>query len=153
MIWLGDFNAHHFLWEEERNAHLCTTGEAQEVAQQIIELMADYDMQMALPKGRPTLQSTSSGNWTRPDNFFCTTHTLDMITSCDTKLRRRPPCTDHVPILSTLELNIPRSANNANCNYRDVDWNDHQNRSPISERGARPGRNAKASCCRKGAQI
>ena len=122
MIWLGDFNAHHFLWEEERNAHLCTTGEAQEVAQQIIELMADYDMQMALPKGRPTLQSTSSGNWTRPDNFFCTAHTLNMITSCDTKPRRRPPCTDHVPILSTLELNIPRSSNAINRNFREVEW-------------------------------
>lgn len=122
IILLGDFNAHHYLWEETRNAHLCTTPEAQETAQRIIELLMDYDLQMALPKDKPTLQSTSSGNWTRPDNVFCTSHTLDSFTLCDTAPRRRPPCTDHVPIFSTLDFNIPHTSTNVTHNFRDVDW-------------------------------
>ena len=122
MIWLGDFNAHHFMWEEERNAHLCNPADAQETAQQIINLMAEHDMSMALPKDRPTLQSTSSGNWTRPDNVFCTSHTLDAIKLCDTKPRRRPPCTDHVPILTTLNLEVPRANLTVTRNFRETDW-------------------------------
>ncbi|KIK37437.1 hypothetical protein CY34DRAFT_92729, partial [Suillus luteus UH-Slu-Lm8-n1] len=46
----------------------------------------------------------SSGNWTRPDNVFGSAHTLDSFISCNTAPRRRPPCTDHVPILSNLAL-------------------------------------------------
>lgn len=102
--------------------HLCTPPEAQEAAQRIIELLTDHDMRMALPRNKPTLQSTSSGNWTRPDNIFCTTHTLDTFTLCDTAPRRRPPCTDHVPILCTLDLNIPHTTTTATYNYRDVEW-------------------------------
>jgi len=128
IILLGDFNAHHFLWEEARNAHLCTPPEAQEVAQRIIELLADRDLQMALPKDKPTLQSTSSGNWTRPDNVFCTAHTLELFTLCDTAPRRRPPCTDHVPILSTLDLDIPRTTTTTTYNFRDVDWKEFRDR-------------------------
>jgi hypothetical protein len=79
-------------------------------------------MQMALPKDRPTLQSTSTGNWTRPDNVFCTDHTLNIITQCDTKPRRHPPCTDHVPILTTLELEVPTTIHNATRNFKGVDW-------------------------------
>jgi len=128
IILLGDFNAHHFLWEEARNAHLCTPPEAQEVAQRIIELLVDRDLQMALPKDKPTLQSTSSGNWTRPDNVFCTAHTLDSFTLCDTAPRRRPPCTDHVPILSSLDLNIPCTTTTTTFNFRDVDWKEFRDR-------------------------
>jgi hypothetical protein len=122
IILLGDFNAHHFLWEETRNTHLCMPPKAQEAAQRIIELLADYDLQMALPKDKPTLQSTSSGNWTRPDNVFCTAHTLDSFTLCNTAPRRRPPCTDHVPIFSILDFDIPHTSSITTFNFRDVDW-------------------------------
>jgi len=124
MLWLGDFNAHHFLWEEEHNTHLCNTAEAQETSQKLIDLIANYDMQMALPKDRPTLQSTSTSNWTRPDNIFCTAHTIEAIILCDTRLQRRPPCTDHVPILTTINWETPLAINAATHNYRDVDWED-----------------------------
>ncbi|KAG1797383.1 uncharacterized protein HD556DRAFT_1217608, partial [Suillus plorans] len=60
-------------------------------------------------------------NWTRPDNVFCTSHTLDSFTLCDTTPGRRPPCTDNVPIYSTLDLDISRSTTTTTFNYRDVD--------------------------------
>ena len=122
VIWLGDINCHHTLWEEECNRHLCETREAQTHAQAWIELIAEYGMCQALPKNKPTLQSTSSGNWTRPDNVFCTDHTLDSFIICNTAPRLCPLKTDHVPILSTLDLELPQATTTVNFNYRDVDW-------------------------------
>ena len=54
MIWAGDFNHHHLLWDEERNAHLFTTHNL-DTAQTLIDLLADYSMMMLLPKNIPTL--------------------------------------------------------------------------------------------------
>jgi hypothetical protein len=111
---LGDFNVHHHLWEELRNAHLYEPAEAQETAQWPIKLLADYDLRMALPKDKLTLQSMSSSNWTRPDNVFCTAHMLDAFISCNTAPRCRTPCTDHVPILSNIDLEIPHTSTTTN---------------------------------------
>ena len=63
MFWLGDFNRHHPLWDEERNSHLFTRSVLDD-AQKLLDLLADYGMTQALPKDLPTLQSSSSGNWT-----------------------------------------------------------------------------------------
>jgi hypothetical protein len=83
LVILGDFNAHHRLWEEARNTHLCTPPEALEAVQHVIKLMADHDLQMVLPRDKPTLQSTSSSNWTRLDKVLCTSHTHNSFTLCD----------------------------------------------------------------------
>ena len=122
MLLLGDINCHHTLWEEERNRHLCEPQTAQDNANAWIELLADYGLSQALPKDKPTLQSSSSQNWTRPDNVFCTDHTLSSFIVCDTAPRLRAPKTDHVPILSILDLEIPRATTTTAYNYREVDW-------------------------------
>ncbi|KAG2052021.1 hypothetical protein BDR06DRAFT_888815, partial [Suillus hirtellus] len=79
-------------------------------------------MCQALPKDKPTLQSTSSGNWTRPDNVFCSDNTLESFIICDTAPRLRAPKTDHVPILITLDLEIPQATVTISHNYRETDW-------------------------------
>ncbi|KAG2145925.1 hypothetical protein DEU56DRAFT_731870, partial [Suillus clintonianus] len=56
-------------------------------------------------------------NWTRPDNVFCISHTLHSFMLCDTAPRCHPPCTDHVPIYSTLNLNILCATTLINLNY------------------------------------
>ena len=63
MIWLGDFNCHHPLWEEERNLHLLTETYLN-AAEPLLHLLAEYGMQQALPKNMPTLQSLATKNWT-----------------------------------------------------------------------------------------
>ena len=63
MIWLGDFNRHHPLWEEERNLHLLTETYLN-AAEPLLLLLAEYGMQQALPKDMPTLQSLATKNWT-----------------------------------------------------------------------------------------
>jgi hypothetical protein len=69
VILLGDFNRHHPDWDESRNAQLFTTA-ALDLAQPLLDLISARSLHMALPKDIPTLQSTSSKNYTRPDNVF-----------------------------------------------------------------------------------
>ena len=66
MIWLGDFNRHHLMWEEDANSHLF---EAENVISPLLGLLYRQDMLLALPKGIPTFQ-TNTGRWTRPDNVW-----------------------------------------------------------------------------------
>jgi hypothetical protein len=56
-IWLGDFNRHHPLWDEERNAHLFTRRNM-DLTQPLLEMIGQHNMKMALPPATPTLQGT-----------------------------------------------------------------------------------------------
>ena len=76
MVWLGDFNRHHPRWDEDCNNHLFTPA-ALEVSGKLLGLIADHGMTQILPKDIPTLQSSSTRNWTCPDNTFCTEHTSE----------------------------------------------------------------------------
>ena len=100
MVWLGDFNHHHLLWDKSSNSHLFTTPTLT-TSQKLIDLLADYRLTQILPRNKPTLQSLSSKNWTRPDNTFCTEHTCNVLVSCDTNPDRHGPNTDH-PSLHSL---------------------------------------------------
>ena len=121
ILWLGDFNRHHPLWDEDRNSQLFTPA-ALASSQRILDILADYGMTQLLPKDIPTLQSSSSHNWTRPDNVFATEQTCLALISCDTDPESRGPNTDHVPILTVLDMSTPEAAVNPSWNYRAVDW-------------------------------
>jgi len=77
---------------------------------------------MALPPKIPTLQALSTGNWTRPDNVWCTNHTTDLFTSCDTDPGQRGPNTDHVPILSKLEFPLNHNVPKPTRNFHATNW-------------------------------
>ena len=68
-MWCGDFNLHHPMWDEECNHHLFTAMALAEY-ERLLALVADYDMQMVLPKDILTLEVMSTKNWTHPDNIF-----------------------------------------------------------------------------------
>ena len=121
LLWLGDFNRHHPLWDEDRNNHLFTPA-ALASSQKILDILADYGLTQLLPKDIPTLQSTSSRNWTRPDNVFATEHTCLSLISCNTNPEGRGPNTDHVPIITVLDMSTLESSNTPSWNYRAVDW-------------------------------
>ena len=76
-------------------------------AQLLIDLLEDYDMAMLLPKGIPMLQSMATKNWTGVDNVFAMHNMECLVVVCDTDPRLRGPGTDHVPILTTLDLEVP----------------------------------------------
>ena len=121
MVWLGDFNRHHLLWDESSNSHLFTAP-ALAASQKLIDLLADYGLTQILPRNKPTLQSSSSKNWTRPDNTFCTEHTCNALVSCDTNPDGRGPNTDHLPILTQLDMSLVQAEQTPLMNYREVDW-------------------------------
>ena len=76
-------------------------------AQPLIDLLEDYNMAMLLPKDIPTLQSMATKNWTRVDNIFATHNVECLVVVCDTDPRLRGPGTNHVLILTTLDLEVP----------------------------------------------
>jgi len=59
MIWIGNFNLHHPLWDKAQNAHLFTRANLKKT-QYLINAATDLDLQMALPKGIPSLCALST---------------------------------------------------------------------------------------------
>ena len=82
-LWGGDFNHHHPMWDEERNSHLFTAAALRE-ADKLLALVADYGMEMLLPKDIPTLEVMATKNWTRPDNVFSSDNLGDKVIYCTT---------------------------------------------------------------------
>lgn len=119
IIIAGDFNRHHEWWESEDNSHLKSS---ETMVQPLLDIINRFDLRMALPPKIPTLQALSTGNWTRLDNVWCTTHTSALFTQCDTNPALRGPNTDHVPILSKLELPLNHNVPKPTRNFRATDW-------------------------------
>ena len=119
IIIAGDFNRHHPWWESEENGHLTS---AEHLIRPIIDLTTRFDLRMALPPFLPTLQAFSTGNWTRPDNVWCTSHTTSRFTQCTTNPGMRGPNTDHLPIQSLIDMRPPRNDPRSTKNFRATNW-------------------------------
>src|SRR6202522_1549053 len=121
MVWAGDFNRHHPLWDRDEGVHLFTQ-QANRLAGGLIGLLAEYDLVMALPKGIPTLRHMVTGRCSRPDNVFSTAGISDLITRCEVVPSIRPPSTDHFLIVTNLQLLQKRVDNTPLIYFREVDW-------------------------------
>ena len=121
MIWLGDFNRHHPFWDEERNTHLFTRSNI-ERAQVVLDLAADNDMEMALPKDIPTLRALNTQNLTRPDNVFISNSLIDSLTYCNTEPELQPVKTDHFPIITKISMSTTTHEEPERFNYKGTDW-------------------------------
>jgi exonuclease III len=105
VIWLGDFNRHHPLWEAEQNLHILCSQNGERYAEPLIELLADYDMAQVLPKQHHTYwHRVNHSTLTRPDNVFCTAATENLIEQCTVNYTTLGPGADHYPILTTVTL-------------------------------------------------
>ena len=120
-IWLGDFNRHHPLWDEARNAHLFTRVNL-DLTQPLLNMLSRHNMKMALPPFIPTLRSHSTGNHTRVDNIFCNEALIDAVIKCNTDDASRPVKTDHYPIVIQLNIHTPKVAQKPRYNFRLADW-------------------------------
>jgi ribonuclease HI len=123
MIWAGDFNRHHPLWDDDRDVHLFTRQALRE-AEGLIELMADYGMEMALPKGIPTLQHMRTKRYSRPDNVLCTAALRPFVINCEVNAQIRPTSTDHFPINTNINLPQARIPPDPTFNFRTTDWDE-----------------------------
>ncbi|KIJ53093.1 hypothetical protein M422DRAFT_95009, partial [Sphaerobolus stellatus SS14] len=120
-VCLGDFNRHHPMWDEPRNAHLFTKQNLDK-AQLLLDFLAGQDLFMALPAGLPTLEASTTKNLTRPDNVFCTEELLNAMKTCEVKMEDRPAATDHFPIRSVFSTAVSQIEPKPKYNFRDVDW-------------------------------
>src|SRR5271168_4615466 len=123
MLWAGDFNRHHPLWDRDEDVHLFTQ-QANKFAEGLIGLIATYGLVMALPKGIPTLKHMVTGRYSRPDNVFSTIGISDLITSCEVVPSLRPTSTDHFPITTNVQLPQERVVSPSSFNFREVDWDE-----------------------------
>jgi len=121
MIWAGDFNRHHPLWDEIRNSHLFTEA-ALTATQPLLDLLGIHHMKMALPRDTPTLESTATKNLTRVDNVFCSADMLQSFLLCDVDPIQRPANTDHFPVLSIIDIVPSVAKERQRRNYRETDW-------------------------------
>ncbi|KAG2070544.1 hypothetical protein BDR04DRAFT_1018620, partial [Suillus decipiens] len=75
IIWLGNFNQHHPMWELTSNSHLFTAANLNaanlNAAGVLINLLALYNLVQVLPLGITTLEASFMKNLTRPNNVFC----------------------------------------------------------------------------------
>jgi len=105
MVLLGDFNLHYPLWDEECNVHLFMRRNM-EKSQALIDVLAEFDLQMELPKDTPTLQALSTGNFMRPDKIFVSSSIAGSLIQCGTLPGKRPERSDHIPIVMELDLEV-----------------------------------------------
>jgi ribonuclease HI/endonuclease/exonuclease/phosphatase family metal-dependent hydrolase len=127
MIWAGDFNRHHPLWDRDEDDHLFTR-QATQRAEGLIRLLADYEMDMVLPKGVPTLQHMVTKRYSRPDNVFSTPRLQDLVTRCEVDPAARPTSTDHFPIITQILLPQERTNTPPSFNFRETDWDEFRNK-------------------------
>jgi len=121
IIWMGDFNRHHPMWEPSSNTHLFTAANL-DAAGMLINLLAIYNLVQVLPKGIATLEASNTKNLTRPDNVFCSADLMQAFASCTVEYHLRPIITDHFPIISSLEFHPEIATSAPKPNYRETDW-------------------------------
>ena len=118
MLWLGDFNRHHPLWEPNNNRHLYNSAE---MINPLLDLITEHNMIIALPPDIPTYETVTS-NWTRPDNVWRNENANDPIIICNVDPFIRPPQADHLPIVTELDLSTQRANAFPTRNMREADF-------------------------------
>jgi hypothetical protein len=63
-----------------------------------------------------------TGNWTRPDNVWCSNTLDNLLIHCDTIPTICPPLADHMPIVIILDLPLPHPAAAKVLDFRAADW-------------------------------
>jgi ribonuclease HI len=121
VIWVGDFNRHHPLWDDPADDRLFTP-EALEKAQKLIDAVSDAGLEPALPARMPTHFHNVTKRWSRLDQVFLSDHSLDSIVTCEARYSDLRIKTDHVPIITELDLTIAVTVTKDIANFREVDW-------------------------------
>jgi hypothetical protein len=125
LILLGDFNRHHPTWEGNENAHLTSPDR---LLNPLLELIINMRLKMILPRSIPTLEARHGGQWTRPDNVWRNTDTESTILACEVQSNLRPVNTDHLPIITTLDLSYYPSKTDTRFNFKMADWDKFKNK-------------------------
>jgi hypothetical protein len=123
ILWVRDFNRHHPYWDDPRDTRLFTA-DATEVAEILIEAIAGIGLDLALPSGILTHKHNVTKLWSRLDQVFISVHSENMLITCNTLPDQRGINTDHLPILTELNLRANVVEEGKIPNFQNVDWED-----------------------------
>jgi len=123
VIWLGDFNRHHPLWDDPNDERLFTP-KVMNAAEVLIEVITDTGLELALPSRIPTHQHNITKSWSRLDQVFLSEHSEHMLVSCNTRTDLQGILTDHLPIIMILDLLMEPAAKVPYPNFREVEWDE-----------------------------
>ena len=125
LLWLGDFNRHHPHWDNPEDTRLFNRT-ALDNAEILINVVAGLGLDLALPPGIPTHLHNVTKKWTRLDQVFISEDYMDTVITCDALSNSPGINTDHLLILSTLDLNLTRVPLAPPKNFRNVDWEEFE---------------------------
>ena len=80
--------------------------EATEAAGKLIEAVVDVGLELALPSGTPTHKHSVTKQWSRLDQVFLSDILSRMLIFCDTLPGERGINTDHLSILTELNIKV-----------------------------------------------
>ena len=126
VVCVGDFNRHHPAWDRLEDTCLFTR-EALEGAETLLKATAELRLDMALLAGIPTHHHYVTKKWSRLDHLFVTENTIDTVISCEAKPDDKGFNTDHIPVVTKLDVSLGRTPETSTNNYRNVDWEKFQN--------------------------
>ena len=125
-IWLGDFNRHHPHWDNPNDTRLFTKAAIQDT-EVLINAIGEIGLNMVLPLGILTHLHNVSKKWTRLDHIFITEDHMSTIMICEALADTPGVNTDHLPILTSLDLDLARAPSNPPKNFQNVDWEEFEN--------------------------
>ena len=95
---------------------------ATEAAGKLIEAVADVGLELALLSGTPTHKHSVTKWWSRLDQVFLSDISSRMLIFCNTLPGERGINTDHLPILTELNLEVDTTKPEHIPNFRNVNW-------------------------------
>lgn len=121
MIWVGDFNRHHPMWDNPRHTHLFTNTNISK-AEKLIDHTMTFGLFMGLEKEIPTLEHFRSKRVSRPDNVFVSAPLEESIVKCEVIPEKRPSKTDHYPIRTEIIVDKEVTEEQERRNWKKVEW-------------------------------
>jgi endonuclease/exonuclease/phosphatase family metal-dependent hydrolase len=83
--------------------------------------VADARLDLALPTKIPTHKHNVTKKWMRLDHIFLLEQLFDALISCEALVDNLSPNTDHLPILTKLDLTLEKTPAKSFLNFRNVD--------------------------------
>jgi len=84
--------------------------------------IAELCVDLALPSGTPTHKHNVTKLWSRLDQVFLSDHSENLLISYNMQPDQRGINTDHLPILTELNLNADIAPEKEIHNFQNVDW-------------------------------
>ena len=117
MLWAGDFNCHSPLWDRDEDTRLFMPSHRRR-SENLIRLAADHAMDLALPKGIPTIEHMVTKRESRTDNVWSSSGLTLMIMHCNVDQTRQFTHTDHYSIVTIIDLPQERAEEKPTPNFR-----------------------------------